>query len=125
MTTSNARNTVTNISELRARIIQLNHIKESEETEIKRNAMEIYHSIHPINVIKEVIHGLSSNEEAATDIKNAGLNMGLDFLIGKIVGRTSSLKGFLSSMLLEKISHLTINKYSKAIFDKLNLFQAN
>ena len=113
---------ITNHSELLLHIMQLKSQKLSQEIEIKHSVKALVKSISPVSIVKHALHELSDDKEVRFDIAKAGLNIGANFLIDKVVGRNKSIKGFLSSMIIEKISGAFINKNATSIISTINKF---
>ena len=117
---------ITNHSELQFRIMQLKSEKVSQEIEFKSKLKEFAYTISPISIVKSSIRDLVSDREVRFDIAKVGLNVGADFLIDKIVGRGRSIKGFLTSILVEKVSSTLINNNTSSIVSVISkLFHAN
>ena len=117
---------ITNHSELQFRIMQLKSEKVSQEIEFKSKLKEFAYTISPISIVKNSIRDLVSDREVRFDIAKVGLNVGADFLIDKIVGRGRSIKGFLTSILVEKVSSSLINSNTSSIVSVISkLFHAN
>ncbi len=110
---------ITNHSELVFRIMELKAQKLSQEIELKHCIKEFAYTINPTSMIKDTIHELSQDKEVRFDLAKVGLNVGANFIIDKVLGRNNSIKGFLSSMLLEKISTTFINKNATGIISGL------
>lgn len=91
---------------------QINHlkIKKAQSAEdLKKSLVAFFESIDPVSVIKGSLHALASDKTVRTDIAKVGLNMGANIIIDKILGKHQSIKGFLSALLVEKISSEFIN----------------
>ena len=117
---------IKNHSELLLHIMQLKSQKISQEIEIKHSFKSLINSLSPISMIKNSLRDLSQDKEARFNIAKVGLNLGTNFLIEKVVGRNKSIKGFLSSIILEKFSGAFINKNASSIVTSINkLFKPN
>lgn len=106
---------IRNHVELSYRIMKLNALKAEQEEVIKRNLKEIYFSFHPSELIRKAWSNFKENPEAQQTVSSAGIGMGLDFLVRKLTGRNTSLKGYLFSVLFEKAATHLINKHSDKI----------
>lgn len=119
---------ITNHTELKFRIMQLNSLREEQELELKNGIKELYHSMHPINIIKKTLSGLVSDKEVRFDATKIGLNIGSDFLIGKLLGSNLNLTKYFGSMILQKASDYVLtnhpDKVSWGIGKLTNLFQS-
>jgi len=114
-------------AELALRIMQLKGEKFQQEEEIKRSFKEFTYTLNPISIVKESIHELAHDKEVQVDILKVGINVGANFLIGKVLGKNNSIKGYLSTMLVQTISssfiHNNINS-STLISGISKLFRA-
>ena len=106
---------ITNDTELHHRIMQLNYLKEEQEVAIKRKVREVVYSMHPSMIFKNIVSKFSEDKEATGDLKSMGLNLGKDFLLAKLFGKGVSVKGFLSSLILRKVTDYVINNHSDLI----------
>jgi hypothetical protein len=95
---------ISNHIELKQRIMQLNFDKYEQEERIKYNLKEIYYSVSLASIAKNTLHELLKDKQVQRDVTKIGLNLGTDYLIGKVLGRNKSVKAYLSSLVLEKIS---------------------
>lgn len=116
---------ITNHTQLQLQIMHLKSKKLSQEIELKHSVKEFVYSISPLSIVKDSLHSLVQDREVRFDMAKVGLNIGANFLIDKVVGRNRSIKGFLSSLLIEKISATFINSNSTAIVSGISkLFSA-
>ena len=106
---------ITNDTQLHHRIMLLNNLKEEQEMTIKRNVREVVYSMQPSAIIKNIVNNISNDSEATHDLKTMGLNLGKDFLISKLFGKGQSLKSFLSSLVIRKVTDYIINNHSDLI----------
>ncbi|MEO6302397.1 MAG: hypothetical protein ABIP51_04435 [Bacteroidia bacterium] len=106
---------ITNDTELHHHIMKLNNLKEEQELVIKRNVSELVYSLHPSVLIKNLVNKFSENPEEGNNLKSIGLNLGKDFLISKLFGKGGTLKGFISSLIVRKITDYVINNHSDLI----------
>lgn len=102
-------------ADLLLRIEELKLEKFYWEETFKRSLNELVLSFSPVSMVKDSIHKLVTDKQVRTDLMTVGLNAGSDFIIDKVLGRNRSIKGFLSSLLVEKISSNYINKNSSTI----------
>jgi hypothetical protein len=118
---------IRNHVELSYRIMKLNELRAEQEEVIKRDVKELYYSFHPTELIKKLWSDVKGDTETKNNLGKAGLNFGADLLIGKIFGRNKSIKGFLTSVLVEKLASYFLNKNSDKIMDGVskltNLFK--
>ena len=90
------------------RIKQLKADKWQQEENIKSSFSELVKTLNPIVMAKESIHELASDRQVQSDMVKVGLNLGTNFIIEQVLGR-GSIKGYLSSVIVEKISASIIN----------------
>ena len=113
---------IINHSELSLRIMQLKSEILLQEDELKHTFKEFLFTLNPITIVKDSIHELARDKEVQFDLAKVGLNVGADFLIDQILGRNRSIKGFLSSVLIEKLSNTFINKNTSGIISGISKF---
>jgi len=101
---------LTNYSELTNRIQALKDEKILHEAKLKNVFEGFANSLNPVSMIKDSIHSLAGDKVVRLDLAKAGLNLGANFLIEQVIGRNRSIKGFLTSIVVEKFSTLFINK---------------
>lgn len=97
-------------SELKERISELKAEKVLREQELSTAFNNFNATFDPISIIKKSVRNLNQDQQLKNDVVKAGVNMGVNFVIDTVMGRRKSLKGFLSSVLLEKYSTLFIEK---------------
>ena len=100
---------ITGYSEMVMRIMHLKQEKFRQEDELKDAFKEFIYNLSPVSMVKQSLHKLAEDREVQFDLTKIGLNLGANFLIDRILGKNSSLKGFLSALLVEKISDSFIN----------------
>ena len=111
---------ITNHTQLQLHIMHLKSKKISQEIELKHSVKEFVYSISPLSIVKDSLHSLVQDKEVRFDMAKVGLNLGANFLIEKVVGRSKSFKGFLSSILIEKISSSFINSNASSIISGIS-----
>lgn len=117
---------ITNHSELQFRIMQLKSEKLSQEIELKVKVKEFFYTLSPVSIVKNSLRDLVSDKDVRFDMAKVGLNVGANFLIDKVVGRNRSIKGFLGSLLIEKVSSSFINNNASSIVSVFSkLFHSN
>jgi hypothetical protein len=104
---------ITTHTELALRIMHLKSQKFAELEKFERSLKEFVVMHSPVMLIKDSLHELVGDKEVKFDLTKAGLNMGTNFLINKVLG--NSVPGFLGTMLLEKISSSLINSNASKI----------
>lgn len=96
-------------TELVLRIMELKAEKFNREEELRTSFKEFVYTLNPISLVKESLHNLAEDREVKFDLAKIGINLGANFLIDKLLGRNRSIKGFLSSVLIEKFSSFFLN----------------
>lgn len=100
---------------LRHQIMQLNAKKEEQEELIKHQVKELYYSIHPATILQNAITEVSENTKMHNNIAKVGLTAVTDYIIGKIFRRNSSIRGYFSSIAVEKITEFVLSKHPNLI----------
>lgn len=96
--------------DLMDRIAELKIIKADQEAKISAQFVDLKGSITIGGIIKESVAHIASDKDTKSDLLRIGTNMGANFLIEKVLGSNNSIKGFLGSMLAEKVSKSFIGK---------------
>lgn len=102
-------NHITNHTQLMHTIMHVNAARVEQEDEIKYQLKEIYYSLQPATLIKKAVQNVLNSPETKKNLVQAGVAIGTEFLISKFFKRSASIKGFLSSMIIEKIADYTLN----------------
>lgn len=77
------------------RISELKAEKISQEDKLKNSFKEFTNNFSPLSLLKGSMQGLADDKEAQSVLLKAGLNLGSNFIIEKVLGRSRSIKGFL------------------------------
>ncbi len=101
---------ITGYQDLQERIEDLRNESSKAQQDMESAFDRVVTGLDPVTLVKSSVQQLSRDHGLKMDVVKAGMNMGANFLIDKIMGRRKSLKGFLSSILLEKYSQLFIEK---------------
>ena len=104
MTSSN----LSNHTELQLRIAQLKAETKIQDEVLLQTFKGFVETLNPITMAKTSIHELASDKQVQFDVVKVGLNLGTNFIIEQVLGR-QSIKGYLSSVIVEKISSSIIN----------------
>lgn len=110
--------TITNDTELHARIMHLNSLAAEQELAVKRSVKELAYSMHPTSMVKNFFHKFTHDSDAMNSVKDSGLSLGRDFLVSKVLGKTS-VKGFLSQILVKKVINYVMRNHSDKIVNGL------
>jgi hypothetical protein len=89
---------------LKQRLMHLRSEKFEKEELIERNVKELYYSLDPVVIIKNAVRRIGEDKELRHDVLASALNIGSDFIIGKLFRSNKSIKGFISSLFLERLS---------------------
>jgi len=125
---SNGFENINNHTELQFRIMQLNSRREQQELELKNGIKELYNSMHPLNLLRNGLSEIATDKQVQFDATKIGLNLGSEFLIGKLLGSNMNISKYLGSLVLQKASDYLINNHPDKIVwgvEKLtNLFRS-
>jgi hypothetical protein len=102
-------------SELMLQIMRLKAEKLEGEKELSYKFKELVYTFNPVSLVKKSIHDLADDTDVKYDLAKIGLNVGANFLIDQLLGKNRSVKGFLSSLVVEKISSSYINNNLSSI----------
>ncbi|HSZ73136.1 MAG TPA: hypothetical protein VK750_10715 [Cytophagaceae bacterium] len=114
---------IKNHTELRFKLMQLKNLRAEQELELKRGIKELYQSMHPVNLLRSTISEIASDKQVQYDATKIGLNMGSEFLIGKLMGSNTSIKKYIGSLILQKATDYFIANHPEKIVwgaEKLN-----
>lgn len=96
--------TVSIHADLMLKIQEIQESKEYQEQELKENFREFANELSPVSVVKSSIHELVNSKEVQFDLLKGGMKLGASYLIKRSFNNNLGIKGFLSSLLLEKLS---------------------
>ncbi len=85
-------------------ISEVKKSKEIQEIRLRESFEDLAQSLSPVEVVKSSIHELVTDKGMQFDLIKGGMNLGVNYLIEKVFNKNGSVKGFLSSVLLEKVS---------------------
>lgn len=113
---------INNHKDLALHILQLKSKRMKEEIELKDSFSNLVSSLSPSSLVRNTLSDLIHDKDLKLDLATAGINLGSRFLIDSIFGRNKSLKGYLSSIFVDKIAtNLITNNSSKIISIFTNL----
>jgi hypothetical protein len=104
--------TISNETDLRMRIMQLEALKDQQEQELRSSIRELYSAIDPVSMIKKTVTKLAEDKEVQQGVAQMGLKLGTDYLIGKIIGKNDSIRKYISSIFVEKAANYIISNHS-------------
>lgn len=96
--------------DLMARIAELKALKAEQEIKIGEQFRDLKNSLNIGTVIKESVAHIAADKETRKDLLKIGTTMGTNFLIEKVMGSNNSIKGYLGSMLAQKVSNSFLGK---------------
>jgi hypothetical protein len=106
---------ITNHTQLMHTIMHVNASRVEQEEEMKFQLKEIYYSFQPATLVKNALKSALHNPETQKTLAQTALSIGTDFLISKFFKKGSSMKGFVSSVVLEKVADFALNGKSELI----------
>lgn len=117
--------TIVNYSELTARLTLLKSERDVQEIVLKKSFNEFISSINIFSFLKgsDTADNFQSN-----DLIKSGLTMTVNLIAGLMFGKNRSLKGFLSTLMVERFTKMLINndlintiaKIGRLIFSKVD-----
>lgn len=115
---------ILNHLELTSRINYLKLEKFKQEEEIINSYKEFVVALNPISILKESIIKRTENRDEKIDLFKIGMNTVTNFLINRYWNKNRSTKVLISTVLIELISTVFINKNtSKILLTISNLMQ--
>lgn len=103
-------------SDLLARLTELKSDREIQETSLKYTFIEF---ISTINVVSFFKSSNKSNNLQSNDLLKSGLNMALNLVMGIVLGKNRSIKGYLSTMMVERFTTMIIDNNVINIISKI------
>lgn len=107
---------ITNHAELMSHIVLLRTEKSRQEQELRQSLKEFADRFDHLNLLKTYLHEFASDKNVQVDLAKVGLNLGVDFIIRKVMGTS------ISSMLIEKLSSLFISGNMSKILSGISTF---
>jgi hypothetical protein len=103
-------------NELTLRINELTSLKDAQEIALKNDVKELYKKLQPKNILKETVKDLAHDEEFRGNSFKAIKGIATDFVVGRLFNKNSSVKGFIATMLIEKlVAPLIANNKNKIV----------
>lgn len=106
---------ITTYEELQKRIEFLDGLKEEQELILKEDNKKVYASMQPANMVKRALAKMKEDRELKHDAASLGLNMALEYVIGKVFKKNSSLGAYLKSTVVEQVAGFVLDKYGDKI----------
>ena len=104
-------------NELVLYINQLNSLKNVQEIALKNDVKEVYQKFQLKNIIKETVKDLANDAEFRKNSLKAVKNIATDFVVGRLFNKNNSVKGFITTMLVEKLVAPVIANNKNKIVD--------
>jgi len=98
------------------RIAQLNLIKDAQERELKNNLKEVYQNFQLKNIVKNMVKDLANDTEFRQDGMSAVTGMATDLVIGRLFNKNNSIRGYITTLLVEKLALPFIKNNKEKIF---------
>lgn len=95
---------------LLSRIDELRALKAEQEIRINEQYKDLKNAFSVGAILKESIQHVASDKDSQKNLVKMAATTGSNFLIEKVLGRNSSLKGYIASILAEKVSGSFIGK---------------
>ena len=103
-------------NELVLHINQLNSLKDVQEIALKNDVKEVYQKFQLKNIIKETVKDLANDAEFRENSFKAVKNIATDFVVGRLFNKNNSVKGFITTMLIEKlVAPVIVNNKNKIV----------
>ncbi len=100
-----------NQAELLIQIDLIKSQKRTQELELAICFKKLIYTLNPVSFIKDSVHSLVADPDVASDLANAGAQIGTSIVVDMVLGRYRSVKGFVGSVLLERVVQPYIRKY--------------
>lgn len=98
------KTTILNYSDLLARLTELKSERETQEISLKYTFTEFVSSINLVSFFKS-----KSNNLLPNDLMKSGLSMAVNMIAGLVLGKNRSVKGFLSTLMVERLTTMVID----------------
>jgi len=112
---------ISSVSELKARIAQLEIVRDEQEAVLRKNLCAVYESLQPAELLKSAIANIRSDSELKNDAGGLLGSMGINFLLGKLFRKNNSIGGYVKAMAAEQVVTFLYKKYE----DKIHAFLGN
>ncbi|MGC4039960.1 MAG: hypothetical protein QM710_03970 [Flavobacterium sp.] len=97
-------------ADMLGRIEELRILKAEQEATISRQYKELKGAFSIGTILKESVQHIAEDKDTQKNLVKMAATTSTNFLIEKVLGRNSSLKGYLASILAEKVSGSFIGK---------------
>lgn len=96
--------------DLMNRIAELRALKSKQEAVIGEQFKDLKNSLNIGTIIKESVAHIASDKGTQKNLVQIAATSGSNFLIEKVLGSNNSIKGFVGSMIAEKVSNTFLGK---------------
>ena len=87
--------------------MHVNASKVQQEQDIKHKLKEVYYSLYPSELLRNAL-GSKENSPARKNFVQSALSIGKNFFVNKVFNRGNSVKGFLFSAAIGKVTDYVI-----------------
>ncbi len=110
---------VANYTDLEFLILQLKEERSYQEEDLKYHFNILVDSFNPISILKTSIFKLTKEKALLVEVGKVGLIVGAHFLIDRVFGKYKSVRGLLSSILMENVATSLIDKNAANIISDI------
>jgi hypothetical protein len=111
---------ITNHTQLMYTIMQINASRVQQEDDLKHKIKEIYYSFQPAELLKSAFSRKDHGSKIPKNMMQSALSLGTNLLISKLFRRGGSIKRYLLSLAMEKITGYAMSGRSKFITNGVN-----
>jgi hypothetical protein len=95
--------TITNHAQLQLRIAELRMYKSIQEEELKVTLRDAFTTLNIISIFK------NTSEDQPIQLAKSAVNMTLDLIIDLVLGKHRSIRGFISSIVVERFTNSLVD----------------
>ncbi len=106
---------VSTYEELKSLIGLVKESKDRQEMELKECFKGFAHALSPVEVVKSSLDKLVNDKEVQFDLVKGGLNLGTSYLINAVFNRKGTVKGFIGSTVMGKLTSTFIQANAGSI----------
>ena len=103
-------------------ILVMRESKDCQELALNECFKDFAHSLSPFELLKSAVHELSEDKGVQFDLVKGGMNLGANYLIENVLTKKGGFKGFISSVVLEKLSSSFIEANAGSIIARVTNF---
>ncbi len=109
------KNNFASHADMKTRIAHLERVRDEQEDVLKADLIEIYKSLQPAELVKSAIDNIREDVEVGEKAGGLAGSLGLNYLIGKLMGKNNSPKGYLKALVVQQIASYLYRKNEKTI----------